>query len=73
MAMTDQGREELTRHLLEAIEQVRSDVTRVEMWASALDGFSRPVPEYDLDQGKVWLPPEQSGDLQKANSRKRRS
>jgi hypothetical protein len=64
MAMTNQDREELTRHLLDAIEQVRTDVARVEMWASALDGFSRPVPEYDLDEGRVWLPREQGGDLQ---------
>jgi len=73
MTMTDQGREELTRHLLEAIEQVRSDVAKVEMWASALDGFSRPVPEYDLGEGRVWLPPEQGDDLRKRHNGRHKS
>jgi hypothetical protein len=73
MKNTDVGREEMTRHLLEAIDQVRSDVSKVELWATALDGFSRPVPDYEFRQGTVWLPHEQVDELQEPNRRKRKS
>jgi len=73
MSMTNRGREELTRHLLKAIEQVRNDVAKVELWANALDGFSRPVPDYDMGKGRVWLPREQGGDLKRAGTGKRKS
>jgi hypothetical protein len=73
MKNTKAGREEMTRHLLEAIDQVRSDVAKVELWASALDGFSRPVPEYELGDGKVWLPREQGDNLKRADTGKRKS
>ena len=52
-------------HLLEAIEQVRQDMVKVELWASALNGFSRPVPEYDPARTKVWVPHEQARDLKR--------
>jgi hypothetical protein len=64
MQMHD-GREEMIRHLLDAIEQVRRDMAKVELWADALNGFSRPVPGYDLDKGTVWLPREQGDTLKR--------
>jgi hypothetical protein len=53
----------VTRNLLEAIERVRDDVAKVEFWAGAVAGFAEPVPEYEPDQGSVWLPSEQGGTL----------
>jgi len=40
------GREEIHNRLHEAIEGLRKDVTRVEIWATALGSFSQPVPDY---------------------------
>ena len=36
--------------LREAIDTLRTDATRVELWASALSGFARPIPDYDFEQ-----------------------
>ena len=52
--------EKIAHKLFDAIEQVREDVARVEFWASAITGFSQPVPEYDPRKMKVWLPGEQA-------------
>ena len=54
---------EITRHLIEAIEQVRLDMAKVELWASAVSGFSRSVPAYDPREMTVWLPSEQGKKL----------
>ena len=59
-----QAQEALMHHLLEAIEQVRLDMAKVELWAYAVTGFSRPVPEYDPSKMKMWLPPEQAKKLE---------
>jgi hypothetical protein len=56
---------ELTRHLIEAIEQVRLDMAKVELWAYAVSGFSRPVPGYEAGKMSVWLPREQATKLGK--------
>ena len=54
---------EITRHLIDAIEQVRLDMAKVELWAYAVSGFSRSVPAYDPREMTVWLPSEQSKKL----------
>jgi hypothetical protein len=54
---------EMMRHLIEAIEQVRLDMAKVELWAYAVSGFSRPVPRYDPARTTVWLPTEQAKKL----------
>jgi hypothetical protein len=36
--------------LQQAIDTLRADATRVELWASALSGFARPVPGYDFEE-----------------------
>jgi hypothetical protein len=58
----------LARHLLDAIERVREDMEKVEFWADAMTGFSEPVPDYEAEDGKVWLPPEQATTI--ASSKK---
>ena len=47
----DQGTEgRLEERLHEAIDTLRTDIARVELWTYALLGFSRPVPGYDADE-----------------------
>jgi hypothetical protein len=41
------GGEKIAERLQESLDQLRKDIDRVELWASALDGFSRPIPSYD--------------------------
>jgi hypothetical protein len=64
MAIGPDPRDAMASHLLEAIERVRADVAKVEFWASAMIGFSQPVPVYDSAKSNVWLPREQAHRLQ---------
>jgi len=41
------GGERIAERLQESLAQLRKDIDRVELWASALDGFARPIPPYD--------------------------
>ena len=59
----EEPREAMTRRLIEAIEQVRLDMARVELWADAVSGFSRPVPGYDPKKSTIWLPQDQAKEL----------
>lgn len=56
----------LARHLHDAIERVRDDMEKVEFWADAVSGFSEPVPDYDSEDVKVWLPSEQAKTISSA-------
>jgi hypothetical protein len=56
----------LTRHLRDAINRVREDMEKVEFWADAVSSFSEPVPEYDFEEMKVWLPSEQATQVSSA-------
>jgi hypothetical protein len=42
------------KRLQEAIDQLRTDVVRVELWAYALKAFAEPIPDYVSD-GKFAL------------------
>lgn len=44
MPAHDPARDRITEHLQDAIARVREQLRRVELWAAALEGFSRPVP-----------------------------
>jgi hypothetical protein len=46
MARKKAGPETVSDKLHEAIDGLRKDVTRVEIWATALSTFSQPVPDY---------------------------
>lgn len=56
MTYSDPGRDKIVERLNAAIDQLRADVARVEMWAIAVVGFSRPIPDYQAD--RYILPPE---------------
>lgn len=68
---TKSGHEEINDRLHEAIDGLRKDVTRVEIWATALGSFSQPVPDYspskkfELSNGQK-SPKENADALQKS-------
>jgi hypothetical protein len=49
MTGRDPVREEIRERLQDAINELRIQLARVEIWADALDGFTRPVPNYKPD------------------------
>jgi hypothetical protein len=56
MPLSKPAGEEITRHLQEAIDRLRLDLMRVELWAAALEGFQRPIPNYEPNDDLL-LPP----------------
>jgi hypothetical protein len=46
MARKKAGQDQISEKLHEAIDGLRKDVTRVEIWATALSTFAKPVPDY---------------------------
>jgi hypothetical protein len=46
-----EARERIERGLQEAIDRLRADLVRVEIWACALNDFSRPIPDYQAGDG----------------------
>lgn len=38
----------VSQNLQKAIEELRRDIAKVEMWADALNGFAQPVAQYDV-------------------------
>ena len=42
-----QTQEQITRHLQKAIENLQREALKVEIWAAALHGFARPIPDYE--------------------------
>jgi hypothetical protein len=42
----DNPRSLIANRLQEAIDELRADVAKVELWASALMTFAEPIPEY---------------------------
>jgi hypothetical protein len=55
--------EQVVHRLFEAIDRVREDVAKVEFWASAVTGFAQPVPSYEPDETRMWIPAEQATSL----------
>lgn len=41
------GGEKICLRLQESLARLRQDIERVELWAGALESFSRPIPDYD--------------------------
>ncbi len=50
-------RHDLGRRLQDAIDEMRRQLVKVEIWAGAVEGFSKPVPSYQPDR-KYLLPQE---------------
>ena len=45
--MPEPAADAIMRNLIEALERLRDDLDRMELWAQALDRFQHPVPGYD--------------------------
>ena len=44
--MPEPAADVIVRNLIEALERLRGDLDRMELWAAALNRFQHPVPEY---------------------------
>jgi hypothetical protein len=44
--MPEQAEGKIMHNLVQALERLHEDLDRVELWTAALEGFHRPVPEY---------------------------
>ena len=66
-AMTKTAQQTLARQLCDSVDGLQKQVEKVEFWASALTGFTQPVPEYDPQEMRVWLPPEQATNLKRSD------
>jgi hypothetical protein len=51
--MTKTVQENLARQLCDSVDNLQKQVEKVEFWASALTGFTQPVPEYDPEMNSV--------------------
>jgi hypothetical protein len=45
--MAEQAEETIVHNLIEALERLRQDLDRVELWTAALGCFQQPVPPYE--------------------------
>ena len=70
MAAIEPAGEKIVRNLQQAVERLHEDLARVELWAGALGGFTKPIPEYGHGQTRFDLP-QRSGA--KSNSAKSNS
>jgi hypothetical protein len=44
--MPEPAADAIVRNLIEALERLRDDLDRMELWAAALDRFQHPIPDY---------------------------
>ena len=44
--MPEPAEDAIVRNLIEALERLRQDLDRMELWAAALEGFQHPIPDY---------------------------
>jgi hypothetical protein len=54
--MPEPAEDMIVQSLLEALEQLRVDLEKVELWTAALRCFQAPVPDYE-PADKYILPP----------------
>lgn len=59
MALGPAAGEQISLRLQESLAQLRKDIDRVEIWAGALEVFSKPIPGYRAPQDHL-LPPKDS-------------
>ena len=57
MSVVERAEDRAVRNLQVAVERLKDDMARVELWAGALDSFSKPALDYDPRQHKFALPP----------------
>src|SRR6185295_7951522 len=52
-AMPKTAQQTLARQLCDSVDGLQKQVEKVEFWASALTGFTQPIPDYDPDTSAV--------------------
>jgi hypothetical protein len=57
LTMPELAEDVIVRNLIEAIERLREDLDRMELWATTLGSFARPVPEYRPGDDRYLLKP----------------
>jgi hypothetical protein len=57
LTMLEPAEDVIVRNLIEAIERLREDLDRMELWATTLGNFARPVPEYRPGDDRRLLKP----------------
>jgi hypothetical protein len=65
--MPESAEELIVQNLIDALEQLREDLDKVELWATALGQFQHPVPDYQ--PGNAYILPAVSGATRPAQSR----
>lgn len=55
--MPEPAEDAIVRNLIEALERLRGDLERMELWAAALDSFQHPVPDYRPSDRHLLKPP----------------
>ena len=51
--MTNRLQQDLARHLSDSVESLQKQVEKVEFWASAVTGFTQPVPDYEPESSQI--------------------
>lgn len=54
--MAQPAEDMIMQNLIEAVERLREDLNKVELWAAALDSFKTPAPPYQPGD-QYLLPP----------------
>jgi hypothetical protein len=54
--MPELAADAIVRNLIEAVERLRGDLDRMELWTAALERFQRPVPDYQPDEQHLLNP-----------------
>ena len=54
--MPESPADAIVRNLIEALERLRQDLDRMELWTAALDRFAHPIPDYRPDDQRMLDP-----------------
>jgi hypothetical protein len=49
--MSEPAEDLIVHNLIDALERLRDDLNKVELWAAALGHFQHPVPDYEPGSG----------------------
>ncbi len=55
-AMSEPAEDVIVHNLIDALERLRDDLDKVELWAAALGHFQLPVPDYQPDSAYLLSP-----------------
>jgi len=58
--MPEPAEEMIVQNLIQALEQLRLDLDRVELWTAALGSFQRPIPAYEPNNRYLLSPKSES-------------